>query len=107
MAALATQQSIVTGLAAAYTAAGVSGDTIAPGDGTVLHVKNANGSSVNVTVAVPGVEYGQNRADVVVAVANAAEKFISIPRELADPADHRIHVTYSAASGVTVAALGF
>jgi len=105
MAALTTQNVPVTGLAPSYTAAGGSGDTIAPADSTFLHVKNASGGSVTVTVAVPGAEYGQNRPDVGVAVAAGAEGFIAIPRELADPSDHRVHVTYSATTSVTVAAL--
>lgn len=105
MAALTTQRISITGLAASYASAGGSGDTIAPGDNTVLHVKNGSGGSINVTVAVPGTEYGVNRADPVIAVGAGAEKFIQIPREIADSSDHRIHVTYSATSSVTVAAL--
>jgi hypothetical protein len=105
MAALATQQLPITGLAPAYSAAGGSGDTVAPGDHVVLHVKNGSGGSINVTVAVPGTEYGQNRPDPVVAVAAGADKFLHLPREIADPTDGRIHVTYSAVTTVTVAAL--
>lgn len=107
MSALATQQIPVTGLAPAYTAAGASGDTVAPGERTVLHVKNGSGSSINVTVAVPGTEYGQARPDPVVAVGAGADKFIYLPDEIADPTDHRVHVTYSATTSVTVAALSF
>lgn len=105
MSALATQQLKVTGLAVAYGAAAGGGDTVEPDDGIFLHVKNGSGSSINVTVAVPGVEYGQNRPDVVVAVAAGADKMIQIPRELADPTDDRIHVAYSAVTSVTVAAV--
>lgn len=105
MAALATQQIGVTGLAPNYTAAGGSGDTIAPDDRTFLHVKNGSGASVTVTVAVPGQEYGQDRADVQLAVGAGADKFVFIPAEIDDPSDHRVHVTYSATASVTVAAL--
>jgi hypothetical protein len=107
MAALATQQVPVTGLAPAYSAADVAGDTVAPGDGVVLHVKNGSGASINVTVAVPGTEYGQARPDPVVAVGATSDKFIHLPAEIADSSDHRVHVTYSAVTTVTVAALSF
>jgi hypothetical protein len=105
MAALATQTIAITGLAATYSAAGAGGDTVALGDTTVLHVKNGSGSSINVTVAVPGTEYGQARPDVVVAVGAGADKFVAIPREIADSSDHRVHVSYSSVTTVTVAAL--
>lgn len=106
MAALTTQRISITGLVATYTSAGGSGDTIEAAANVFLHVKNGSGASINVTVAVPGTEYGVNRADAVIAVAAGAETFIEIPRELADSSDHRVHVTYSASSSVTVAALG-
>lgn len=105
MSALATQPIGVTGLAPTYTAAGAGGDTFTPDENTFLHVKNGSGSSINVTVAVPGAAYGQARPDVVVAVAAGAAAFIFLPKELDDPSDHRVHVTYSAVTTVTVAAL--
>lgn len=106
MAALTTQRISITGLAATYAAAGGSGDTIEAADNVFLHVKNGSGASINVTVAVPGTEYGVNRADPVIAVGAGADTFIQIPREIADSSDHRVHVTYSATTTVTVAALG-
>jgi hypothetical protein len=105
MAALTTQNVPVTGLTPSTTAAGGSGDTIAAGENTFLLVKNGSGSSITVTVAVPGTEYGQARPDVGVAVAAGAEALIHIPAEIDDPSDHRIHVSYSATTTVTVAAL--
>lgn len=106
MALLATQQIGITGTDPTYSAAGGSGDTINPDGRTVLHVKNADASSHSVTVAVPGSEYGQDRADVVVAVPAGASRFIGpLVNDLADPSDGKVHVTYTATTSVTVAAI--
>lgn len=104
MAALTTQQVVITGLSPTYASCGGSGDTVEAGDGIFVHVKNGDASSHTVTVAVPGVEYGQNRPDVVVTVGAGGAEFIQIPRALADT-DGRIHLTYSATTSMTIAAL--
>ena len=106
MALLTTQQIGITGTNPTYDAAGGSGDTINPDSRTVLHVKNGDASSHSVTVAVPGTEYGQARPDVVVAVPAGESRFIGpLVTDLADPTDGQVHVTYTATTSVTVAAL--
>jgi hypothetical protein len=105
MAALTTQQVPVTGLEASYASAAAGGDTVEAGDGIFVHVKNADASDKTVTVAVPGSEYGQARPDVAVVVTAGEQRFIQIPRALADSSDNRVHLTYSAVTSVTIAAL--
>lgn len=106
MANLATQQIGITGTNPTYASAGGSGDTVGPDDRTFLHVKNGDASSHSVTVAVPGSEYGQPRADVVVAVPAGESRFIGpLIHDLADSSDGRVHVTYTATTSMTVAAL--
>lgn len=106
MALLAPQIPRVTGTTATFTSAAGGGDTVAPSPTGVLHVRNAGGSSINVTIVVPGTdEFGQARPDIVRAVAAGAHEMIgplSSPL-LADPTDGLIDITYSAVTSVTVA----
>lgn len=96
----------VDGLNATYVAANAGGDSCVPGDRVFLHVKNSGGSSVTVTVVVPGSEYGQPRPDIPVTVAATGEEFIGpLVADLADPTTHDVGWTYSTATGVTVAVL--
>lgn len=106
MANLAQQSIGIGGLTPAYVAASAGGDSVQPNDRGFLHVKNGAGAPVTVTIAVPGKEYGVDRADVAVAVAAGADVMIGpMPSDLADPATHRVMITYSAAASVTVASL--
>ena len=104
MAALTTQQIAVTGVNPTYASASGGGDTVEAGDGIFIHIKNGDSGSHTVTVAVPGTEYGQARPDVTVTVPAGESRFIQIPRSLADT-DGRIHLSYSAVTSVTIAAL--
>jgi phage tail sheath gpL-like len=101
MALLVPQQTTETGTTATYSAVNVS-ETVNPDDRVVLHVKNANASPTNVTVVVPGTTWGQANPDIVVAVANATEKFVKIPN-VPDPTTGLITVTYSVTTSVTAA----
>jgi hypothetical protein len=107
MALISPQTVGITGTAPTYGAVTAT-DTIAPNDRAVLHVKNASGGSINVTVVVPGTQYGQPRADVVVAIPNGQDRFIGpFPNDLADPADGLIDVNFSGTTSVTAALIGF
>lgn len=106
MAQLSHQQIQVTGTEATYAAASGGGDTVEPGEDVFLHVKNGDASDKTVTVAVPGTEYGQNRPDIAVVVTAGEQRFIGpLPRDLADSSDDLVHITYSATTSVTVAAM--
>lgn len=108
MAALAYQRAKIAGQAITYAAASAGGDTVPPSTSGALLVKNGGGSSINVTVAVPGdTKYGLANPDVVVAVAAGAEAAIGpFPSDLADSSDGLVHLTYSSTTSVTVAAVG-
>lgn len=76
-AALTVQTPTSAGLAATYTAATVDGHAFDNSSGKVLlHVKNAGASPTNVTIDVAKTVDGLVIPDLVVAVANATEKFI-------------------------------
>lgn len=103
--ALLTKQTIqVTGTTPTYGAASAGGDTVRPGERTVLHVLNADASPKTVTVVVPGTRFGQANPDVAVTVAAGEEEFILLTREQAD-ADGLVSITYSDVTSLTVAAL--
>lgn len=97
----------ITGTLVTFTAADATGNTFTYNPRGLLLVKNGSGSSINVTVTVPGLDaYGSARPDPVVAVAAGAEKAIGpFPQDLVDPATGSILVTYSLATSVTVAML--
>lgn len=114
MAALSIQPILVTGLAASYAAATGGGDTMAHSSSArrVLHVKNAGVGSINVTITkqistvrVPGVASALAVADLVVAVANGAEKFIGPFSDAYGDSSGNVNISYSGVSSVTVAAL--
>lgn len=103
---LAPQAATIVGTVVTYTAADATGNTFTPNTRGMLLVKNGSGSSMNVTVVIPGTDaYQQARPDVVVAVAAGAEKAIGpFPLDVGDPAvGGLVTVTYSLATSVTVA----
>lgn len=108
MALLTRQVAKITGTTITYQAAAAGGDTFQPGDRTELRVRNGGGSSVTVTVVVPGnTRYGVAEPDVPVVVAAGAEVAIGpFPDDLRDPATGTAGVTYSGTTSVTVALVG-
>lgn len=107
MANLSFQSAKITGGGVTLAPATAGGDTLAPNIRGALLVQNGSGASVTVTVVVPGnTKYGQANPDVAVAVAAGGYELIGpLPSDLADPADGLVHVTYSAAASVNVAAV--
>lgn len=107
MANLTFQNAKITGGAVALQAAASGGDTVAPNSRGAVLVNNGSGASITVTVAVPGnTRYAQPEPDVAVAVAAGAYKLIGpFPSDLADPSDGLVHLTYSSATSVEVAAV--
>jgi len=107
MATLTPQVPSLAGLTPSYAAANSGGDQVACDDRTFLHVKNTNGSSRDITIATPGTVDGLAIADVVVTVpATTGDKMIG-PLKASTFADSNgfAQITYSAATGVTVAAV--
>lgn len=108
MADLIAQEIDLDGLAAAYSAASVGGDTLTPNIDVFLHVKNGGGSSINVTVVTPNLAAGGLAiADSVTAIPAASDRFIGpFPaKHFARSSDGKADITYSAVTSVTVAVL--
>lgn len=110
MAILTTKNINESGVTPTYAAVGATGDKVKPGDRTFIHVKNASGGSVTVTVddtqtKAPSGAY-QFNPDLVVTIANGSEKMIGpLPASRFYGADGYANVTYSASVSVTIAAL--
>jgi len=113
MATLTRQQITSSGLAATYSSAAGGGDVVDNTDGkTWLHVKNASGSSINVTITAQVASAGFDGygtltvSNIVVAVAAGAEKFIGpFPRNAYNNSSNQLAISYSAVTSVTIAAL--
>ncbi len=105
MAALTTLNIPLAGVAPSYAAAAAGGDTFLPTNNTFLHVKNASGSAITVTIVTPGSVQGQAVADTAVSVpATTGERLIGPMRAdlYARTSDGRADITYSAATSVTI-----
>jgi hypothetical protein len=107
MALLTTVTATLAGTNPGFVAANAGGDTMQYQPNSFLHVRNASGSSVTVTVVVPGnTEFGVAQPDPTVSVpATTGERLIRLTQGLVDPATGLINVTYSAVTSVTVAVI--
>lgn len=105
MATLTTQSLLVAGTDLNLVAAAGGGDKVAPG--STLVVRNGSGSSITVTVTVPGnTKYGvANPAFTKVVAAGATTLLGPLPSDLANPSDGLVAITYSAVTTVTVGAV--
>lgn len=108
MALLAVQSITRAGLASAYAAAAGGGDTFLPDGRTFLHVKNASGGAITVTIVTPRTDaYGNAIADNTVSVpATTGDRMIGpFPAEAyADPTTGLANITYSGVTSLTVGA---
>ena len=107
MANLAYQQAKLTGQAVALAAASGGGDTVKANPNGALLVRNGDVAAKTVTVVIPGnTDFGQAEPDVAVVVAAGATALIGpFPAAAEDPSDHLVHISYSAVTSVTVAAV--
>jgi hypothetical protein len=107
MAELAYKSAAIAGAVATPAAASGGGDTVRPNENGAVLVTNGDASAKTVTIAVPGnTKYGQADPDVAVVVAAGTSRLIGpLPRDLADPSDGLVHITYSAVTAVTVVAV--
>jgi len=115
MATLTIQSPSEAGLAASFSAAAGGGDEFAidSDQRTFLHVKNTNGSARTVTITAQKTSYGVpgagqlDRDDIAVVVpATTGDVLIGpINQDAFANSNGRAEVTYSATSGVTVAAI--
>lgn len=109
MATLTRQVVGPTGVSPSYATAAGGGDKVACGPGTFLHVKNAGGASITVTIDDPTSVGPPGAAtfnpDLSVAVTNGQERMIGpITDRYANPADGLAAITYSGVTSVTVGA---
>jgi hypothetical protein len=102
VAALTIQTINQTGVGPTYAAADAAGDTVIPGAGSFLHVKNAGTAAVTVTLVTPGTVSNLDIADQPVSVPAAGERMIAVGDLYRDQATGRASVTYSAVASVTV-----
>lgn len=115
MATLTRQVLGEDGLTASYVAATVSGDQVTNSDGkTFLHVKNASGGSITVTVAeqitgttVTNPTLGKlTKANATKAIGAGAEAFFGpFAKGGFNDANSNIQITYSGVTSLTIAAL--
>lgn len=108
MATVATEKLSAAGLQATYAAASGGGDKVKATDDTFLHVKNAGGGSINVTLTTPGNVSGVAIDDPVIAVGAGAEAFIGplFRHVYADGADNDLcSIAWSGTTSVTFAAV--
>jgi hypothetical protein len=105
MAALAYQQSQLSGVALNFVACTAGGDTVPASDRGAILVKNSSGASITCNVLVPGnTVYGQPQPLVAVVVAAGATTIIGpFPAGLIDPVTGTVKLTYSAVTTVTIA----
>jgi hypothetical protein len=75
--ALSVQEIVRTGLDPSYEAANTDGESVANDGRTFVHVDNASGGSINVTVVHPGTVDGLAVADLVVAVPAGEDRMIA------------------------------
>jgi hypothetical protein len=102
MAALAIQTINQTGVGPTYVAADAAGDTVIPGAGSFLHVKNGAAAAVTVTLVTPGTVSNLDIGDQQVSVPAAGERLIAVGDLYRDQTSGRATVNYSAATSVTV-----
>lgn len=111
MATLTVQQIVATttALGPTYASATSTGDDF-PNDGqTFFHVKNTNGSPVNVTInSIKACDQGSDHDIVVSVPATTGDKMIGpFPPSRYNDGNGRVQVTYASVTGVTVAAIKF
>lgn len=106
MATLATQLVTRAGIAPTYAAAAAGGDRFAPGPSTWLHVKNASGGAITVTIVTPRNDaLGNTVADNTVSVpATTGERVIGpFPAEFyGSLTDGLADITYSGVTSLTI-----
>lgn len=106
MATRATETIDTDGLSATYHAASGGGDKVAPGSGIAIHVVNASGADVDVTLVTPGTVDGNPISDrVVTAPTMTSNTFIAVPELYRNPADGLASITWEATTSVTFAVI--
>ena len=103
MTTYAAEVADVDGLAATYHAA-AAGDKVHPG--VLLHVKNTNAATRDLTLTTPGTAHGMAIADMTATIpATTGERFFRVPEQGFTSTDGLVPLTWSATAGVSFAVL--
>ena len=108
MAVLTAQQVSLAGLGPSYVAAAAGGDSFSNDGNTLIHVKNTDAAAKTVTVAsqrlaTPGLAPSNNAVSV---PATTGERIIGPFDPLVwNDTNGSVQLTYSAVTGVTIAAI--
>lgn len=113
MATLTVQTITESGLTATYASASAGGDVVANDGNVFLHVKNASGSPITLTIAkqtsatINDTVYGKlTKADATATIAAGAEVLIGgFKPDAFNNSSGQIAISYSSATSVTIAAL--
>lgn len=105
MASLTQQKMDQDGITPTYDNAAGGGDTVVPGAGSFIHVKNGDASPTTVTLVTPGTVAGLAVADQPVVIAAGAEAMVPVSSLYRDPATGRASITYSSVTSLTIASL--
>lgn len=101
---LSSQSLSLAGIIPTFVAAIADGHAFRSAGATFIHVKNASGVSVNVTIPTPMKYGGLDVSDVVVAIAAGAEKLIGpFNPSLFNQLDGLVYVDYSVTASITIA----
>lgn len=96
----------ITGTVGTYHAASGGGDKVSPDAGTILHVVNLSGGSINLTIATPGTKKGRTVADDIIPIADGAVgKFIPMDTDYRNPSDGLASLSWSGTTTVTFAVI--
>ena len=105
-AALTVQEISLTGLNPSYVAAEGDGNSFTNLGDVFIHVKNASGGSITVTVQTPATVQGVAVEEVPVSVPASGERMIGpFPPSVFNQSDATVYVDYSAVTSLTVAAV--
>ncbi len=100
MADFDAEQVTSAGLDATPHPATAAGDTVPPN--TIIRAINGSGAPVTLTVVTPGTVDGLAIADRQIPIPAGADRYVRCPRlPYRDPADGRVHLTWSDDTDVT------
>jgi hypothetical protein len=107
LAQLTVQKVSLSGIVPTFSAADVAGDTFKNYGKTLLHVKNGDTVSKQVTIASNTCSHGANH-DVVVSVPAGEERQIGhFPTERFNNENHEVRVSYDSVTSLTVAVIKY
>ncbi len=101
------QNVLRTGLAPTYYTVGTGGSAFANTGREILHIKNAGGGSITLTVQTPGTQDSLAVADRTITITTAANGWFvgPFPVGVYNQSDGAVYLDYSGVASVTLAVL--